>query len=94
MSYLRDNEQVNSFHLPFFYYFNSVTESFIIFIETNNICVFQKIFDYASSDGQQLLFEYHNSFSHVDNIIKNDDGSLPDFWLTMFRTWLIGIYYK
>ena len=37
---------------------------------------------------QRLIYEYHNSFVSVNNIIKDDDGGLPEFWLSLFRTWL------
>jgi len=48
----------------------------------------QKDFDYASD--QQLLHDYYQAFQQVDKIIKRDDGTLPDFWLTMMRDWLLG----
>ncbi|XP_037068599.1 LOW QUALITY PROTEIN: protein patched homolog 1-like [Pollicipes pollicipes] len=40
---------------------------------------------------QRLLHEYHQAFTRVPNIVKNDDGGLPDFWLGMFRDWLLGL---
>ena len=46
-------------------------------------------FEYPNN--QKLLMEYHNAFTRVSKIIKNDDGGLPDSWLTMFRDWLIGL---
>ena len=41
--------------------------------------VTQKEYDYASPDGQRLLYEYHRGFQHVDQIIKKEDGALPKF---------------
>ncbi len=49
---------------------------------------FQKDFDYAR--GQRLLLDYHAAFQRVDQIIKKEDGSLPDFWLQLMRDWLRG----
>ena len=46
-------------------------------------------FDYPNN--QKLLHEYHQTFTRVGQIIKNDDGGLPEFWLTMFRDWLLGL---
>ncbi|XP_069128023.1 protein patched homolog 1-like [Argopecten irradians] len=43
-------------------------------------------FDYPNN--QPLLLEYHKSFQSVGKIIKREDGSLPNFWLIMFRQWL------
>lgn len=43
-------------------------------------------FEYPTN--QKLLLEYHHAFTRVGKIIKNDNGGLPDFWLTMFRDWL------
>nr|XP_022317481.1 protein patched homolog 1-like [Crassostrea virginica] len=42
--------------------------------------------DYPNS--QRLINQYHRSFQSVDKIIKREDGSLPNFWLDMFRQWL------
>lgn len=52
----------------------------------NIFAVTQGNFEYPTN--QKLLFEYHHSFTRVGKIIKNDDGGLPDFWLSMFRDWL------
>lgn len=46
-------------------------------------------FDYPNN--QKLLYEYHQSFTRVDAIVKNDDGALPEFWLSSFRDWLAGL---
>lgn len=46
-------------------------------------------FEYPTN--QKLLLEYHHAFTRIDKIIKNDDGGLPDFWLTMFRDWLLNL---
>ncbi|KAK2149885.1 hypothetical protein LSH36_433g03015 [Paralvinella palmiformis] len=53
----------------------------------NFYAVTMKDFDYASD--QQLLHDYYQAFQQVDKIIKRDDGTLPDFWLTMMRDWLL-----
>lgn len=44
--------------------------------------------DYPNN--QRLLTQYHRSFQSVDKIIKREDGSLPNFWLDLFRQWLQG----
>jgi patched 1 protein len=46
-------------------------------------------FEYPTN--QRLLYDYHNSFTRISKIIKNDDGGLPDFWLSVFRDWLINL---
>jgi patched 1 protein len=46
-------------------------------------------FEYPNN--QRLLYEYHDAFTRVSTIIKNDDGGLPEFWLSLFRDWLIGL---
>ena len=55
----------------------------------NMHAVTQGNFEYPTN--QALLIDYHNAFTRVPRIIKNDDGGLPEFWLTMFRDWLIGL---
>ncbi|RWS17150.1 protein patched-like protein, partial [Dinothrombium tinctorium] len=55
----------------------------------NMFAITQGNFDYPNN--QKLLYEYHNAFTRVENIIKNDDGGLQDFWLTVFRDWLFGL---
>ena len=55
----------------------------------NMFAVTQGNFDYPNN--QKLLHEYHQTFTRVGQIIKNDDGGLPEFWLTMFRDWLSGL---
>lgn len=54
----------------------------------NMYAVTTRDFEYPTN--QRLLYEYHDSFMRVQNIIKNDDGGLPEFWLGHFRDWLIG----
>ena len=44
--------------------------------------------NYEYPQNQKLMYEYHDSFVRVHNIIKDDDGGLPEFWLSLFRTWL------
>jgi len=46
--------------------------------------------DFEYPTNQKLLYEYHEAFMRVPNIIKNDDGGLPEFWLSLFRDWLLG----
>ncbi|XP_071952262.1 protein patched homolog 1-like [Antedon mediterranea] len=46
-------------------------------------------FDYPNN--QKLLYEYHQEFRNIPEIIKNADGSLPKFWLDYFREWLLHI---
>lgn len=48
--------------------------------------VTQGNFDYPNN--QRLLHEYHEAFVRVPHVIKNDNGGLPDFWLSLFRDWL------
>ncbi|KAJ9578984.1 hypothetical protein L9F63_024909, partial [Diploptera punctata] len=55
----------------------------------NMFAVTQGDFEYPTN--QKLLYEYHEAFMRVPNIIKNDDGGLPEFWLGLFRDWLIGL---
>jgi EST family sterol transporter len=57
----------------------------------NFYAVTQNDFDYTSAESQKLLFSYHQAFLKIDNIIKKEDGSLPDFWLQKFRAWLIDV---
>ncbi|XP_014679753.1 PREDICTED: protein patched-like [Priapulus caudatus] len=49
--------------------------------------VTQGNFDYPKH--QKLLHDYHDAFTRIGNIIKNDDGGLPEFWLPLLRDWLI-----
>ncbi|KAK2722821.1 protein patched-like isoform X2 [Artemia franciscana] len=51
--------------------------------------VTQGNFEYPTN--QKLLHEYHEAFMRVSKIIKNDDGGLPEFWLSRFREWLSGL---
>ena len=53
----------------------------------NMYAVTKDNFEYPQN--QQLIYDYHNSFVSVNNIIKDDDGGLPEFWLSLFRTWLV-----
>lgn len=45
--------------------------------------------DFEYPTNQKLLHEYHEAFVRVSHMIKNDNGGLPEFWLSMFRDWLI-----
>lgn len=53
-----------------------------------NIYIVTKDFDYPNN--QRLLREFYHAFQNVDKILRNNDGTLPTFWLDAFRTWLIG----
>ncbi|XP_075216920.1 protein patched isoform X2 [Lycorma delicatula] len=55
----------------------------------NMYAVTQGDFEYPTN--QRLLYEYHEAFMRVPNVIKNDNGGLPEFWLGLFRDWLIGL---
>lgn len=44
--------------------------------------------DFEYPNNQKLLYDYHEAFMRVKNVIKNDDGGLPEFWLSIFRDWL------
>lgn len=55
----------------------------------NMFAVTQGDFEYPTN--QKLLYEYHDAFVRVPQVIKNDNGGLPDFWLSMFRDWLINL---
>ncbi|CAI9725752.1 protein patched homolog 1-like [Octopus vulgaris] len=52
----------------------------------NFFAVTKNNFDYAHN--QKLLYSYHKAFQQVNHIIKREDGSLPTFWLQLFREWL------
>lgn len=54
----------------------------------NMYAVTRDDFEYPSN--QKLLHEYHDAFMRVPNILKNDNGGLPQMWLTLFREWLLG----
>lgn len=47
--------------------------------------------DFEYPTNQKLLYEYHEAYVRVPQVIKNDNGGLPDFWLSMFRDWLINL---
>ncbi|ESO92335.1 hypothetical protein LOTGIDRAFT_71238, partial [Lottia gigantea] len=53
----------------------------------NMYAVTQGNFDYAKN--QKMLNQYHAEFNSVKQIIKRQDGSLPTFWLDIFRQWLL-----
>lgn len=55
----------------------------------NMFAITQGDFEYPTN--QKLLHEYHEAFVRVSQVIKNDNGGLPDFWLSMFRDWLINL---
>ncbi|XP_049539908.1 LOW QUALITY PROTEIN: protein patched [Anopheles darlingi] len=44
--------------------------------------------DFEYPNNQKLLHEYHEAYVRVSHVIKNDNGGLPDFWLSLFRDWL------
>lgn len=45
-------------------------------------------FEYPTN--QKILYDYHDAFMRVPNILKNENGGLPQMWLTLFREWLLG----
>ncbi|XP_071455100.1 protein patched [Hetaerina americana] len=47
--------------------------------------------DFEYPTNQRLLYEYHDAYVRVPYIVRNDDGGLSQFWLSMFREWLLGI---
>ncbi|XP_074642065.1 protein patched homolog 1-like [Tubulanus polymorphus] len=49
-------------------------------------------FDYAKN--QKLLYQHHKAFQRVSKIIKKEDGTLPDFWLEIFRQWVAGLQHS
>ncbi len=53
----------------------------------NMYAVTQDNFDYPR--GQRLLYDYHAAFVRVNAVVKDDNGGLPEFWLPLFRTWLV-----
>lgn len=55
----------------------------------NMFAVTQGNFEYPTN--QKLLHEYHEAFVRVPHVIKNDNGGLPEFWLSLFRDWLINL---
>lgn len=55
----------------------------------NMFAVTQGDFEYPTN--QKLLHEYHEAFVRIPHVIKNDNGGLPEFWLSMFRDWLIDL---
>lgn len=55
----------------------------------NMYAITQGDFEYPTN--QKLLYEYHEAFTRIPNIIKNDNGGLPPFWLGLLRDWLLGM---
>ena len=49
--------------------------------------VTQGNFEYPQD--QKILYDYQSSFVRIPTLIKNDDGGLPEFWLSLFRDWLL-----
>lgn len=47
--------------------------------------------DFEYPNNQRLLYEYHDAFMRIKNVIRNDNGGLPEFWLSLFRDWLKGL---
>ena len=52
----------------------------------NMYSVMQDNFEYPPN--QHLIYYYQNSFVRVGNIIKDDDGGLQEFSLSLIRNWL------
>ena len=55
----------------------------------NMFAVTKQNFEYPTN--QKTLYDYHNAFIRVPNIVKDDQGGLPEFWLPLFRNWLVRI---
>lgn len=55
----------------------------------NMFAVTQSNFEYPQN--QKILYDYHNAFVRIPTIVKDDDGGLPEFWLSLFRNWLVGL---
>jgi patched 1 protein len=55
----------------------------------NMYAVTQSNFEYPQN--QKILYDYHNAFVRVPTIVKDDDGGIPEFWLSLFRNWLAGL---
>ena len=55
----------------------------------NMFAISGRDFDYPHN--QKLLYEYHEAYMRIPSVIKNDDGGLPTFWLSLFRDWLIAL---
>ncbi|XP_057338181.1 protein patched isoform X2 [Microplitis mediator] len=47
--------------------------------------------DFNYPNNQKLLYDYHYAFTRIKNVVKTDDGKLPQFWLSLFRDWLKGL---
>ncbi|XP_070564286.1 protein patched homolog 1-like isoform X2 [Ptychodera flava] len=55
----------------------------------NMFAVTQENYDYPN--GQRLLYEYHDAFREVKEVIPTPEGELPAFWLQLFRDWLLDL---
>lgn len=56
----------------------------------NMFAVTQDDFEYQNN--QKLLHEYHAAFVQIPHVIKSlERGKLPEFWLGMFRDWLLNL---
>ncbi|XP_013398571.1 protein patched homolog 1 isoform X2 [Lingula anatina] len=40
---------------------------------------------------QKMMFALHKEFLKINKVIKKEDGTLPDFWLELFRQWLLDL---
>lgn len=56
----------------------------------NMFAVTQDDFEYQNN--QRLLHEYHAAFVQIPHVIKSTErGRLPEFWLSLFRDWLLNL---
>lgn len=55
----------------------------------NMYAITQGDFEYPTN--QKLLYEFHDQFVRIPNIVKNDNGGLTKFWLSLFRDWLLDL---
>ena len=71
--------------MRFFSFVKSYIHNFLYHLSL--FTVTQGHFEYPQN--QKILYDYHNAFIRVPNIIKDDNGGFDDFWLPLFRNWLI-----
>lgn len=55
----------------------------------NAFAVTKDNFDYSTS--QKLLHEYYQALNKIDGIDKDDRAVSPNFWLILFREWLLDL---
>ncbi|XP_031550501.1 protein patched homolog 1-like [Actinia tenebrosa] len=63
-----------------------VTAQYMYFSFYSIFAVTMKNFDYSKE--QNLMYEYHDAFKRVSNVLKTPEMELQPFWLMYFRDWL------